>query len=94
MDSINKTVSTGQCYPVKLTVRDFVMKYGFSALKGVKILSFGNKIVYIHNNFFTPERIKEFKGYKKQPYRFRVYGGDTPDAELVNWIFSSDIVIP
>lgn len=74
------------------TLRDFVIKYGFKELKGKKILS-GGKIVYIHEKWFAPDKVNDFKDYKKQPYKFRLYGGNTPDADLVDWVYSSDLVI-
>lgn len=77
----------------KCTLRDFVIKYGFEALRGKKILLQDNKIVYVHENLLTPDKINDFKDYEKQPYKFRLYGGNTPDAELVEWIYSSDLVI-
>lgn len=77
----------------KCTLRDFVIRYGFEALRGEKILLCGSKIVYVHENWFTPDKINDFKDYEKQPYKFRLYGGNTPNAELVEWIYSSDLVI-
>lgn len=74
------------------TLRDFVIKYGFKELKGKKILS-GGKIVYIHEKWFAPDKVNDFKDYKKQPYKFRLYGGNTPNADLVDWVYSSDLVI-
>lgn len=91
-DLLNWMKSNGFVYEKKCTLRDFVIKYGFEELKGKKILSEG-KIVYIHEKWFAPDKVNDFKDYKKQPYKFRLYGGNTPNADLVNWIYSSDLVI-
>lgn len=91
-DLLNWMKSNGFVYEKKCTLRDFVIKYGFEELKGKKILS-GGKIVYIHEKWFAPDKVNDFKDYKKQPYKFRLYGGNTPNADLVDWIYSSDLVI-
>lgn len=76
----------------KMKLRDFVIKYGFNALKGKKILS-GENIVYIHEKLFTPEKLEHFKDYNKNPHMFRVYGGESPEDNMVSWIYDYDFVL-
>ncbi len=38
--------------------------------------------------------INDFKDYDKQPYQFRVYGGENEKSENVYWIYSNYYVVP
>lgn len=80
-----------------MNIYDFIRKYDYAALKGKHIDVCGQKY-FIHDRLFTPEETKEHNWAVERIKRgrkpcFRLYGGITPDAELVYWIYPTYEVI-
>ena len=80
-----------------MNVLEYIAKYGYTALQDKKI-KIGDSICYVHNNCFTAEQKRFFRDTEmriktgRKPH-FRLYGGLTPDADLVYWIFPNNEVI-
>lgn len=75
------------------TVAEFVFENGVEALAGKQIKQQdGGKVLYAHSKSIENE--KEFQPAGEKVYRnFRLYGGETQDAEMVVFIYANDFVI-
>lgn len=81
-----------------MTIQDFIKQgHKWIELKGVPVRdSHSKSIVFIHNHFFEGkelefqnELISNFmKLCPDKEWSWRVYGGDTPDADIVDWIYT------
>lgn len=75
--------------PTPGTAAEIVFKHGIRALDGVPLLH-GDRVVYVHRNCI--ERDSElYADDPGQAWRCRVYGGTTPDADMVNWIYLNTV---
>lgn len=80
-----------------MNIYEFIHKNGYKALQGKQIDVCGEKC-FIHERFFTPEQILEHTDIEyrirqgREPY-FRLYGGETQNADSVRWIYPTYEVI-
>ena len=87
-----------------MTIQEYIKKGNeWIDLKGVPVHDCNSKnVAFIHNHFFEGKEL-EFqnkiisswrKMCPKHIWEWRVYGGDTPDANMVEWIWTqfSEIV--
>lgn len=81
-----------------MTIQDFIKQgHKWIELKGVPVRdSHSKSIVFIHNHFFEGKEL-EFqneliadlmKHCPDREWHWRVYGGDTPDDDMVGWIYT------
>lgn len=70
-----------------ITVEEFVRAHGLQALRGVP-LDLGGDVVYVSNKLLDKLALEEW-GPNDRPWRERLYGGSTPDAKMVVWIYQS-----
>lgn len=88
-----------------MTIQKFIKQgHKWIELKGVPVRdSHSEAIMYIHNKFFEGKEL-EFQNEvlshlmevcPDRDWNHRVYGGDTPDANMVSWIYTqtAEIVI-
>ena len=81
-----------------MTVKEYIQKgHKWIDMKGVPVRDGEDgSIQFIHNKFFEGEELKfqnllireSKKICTKVVGEVRVYGGDTPDANMVNWIYT------
>jgi len=81
-----------------MTIQDFIKQgHKWIELNGVPVRdSHSKSIVFIHNHFFEGkelefqnELISNFmKLCPDKEWSWRVYGGETPDADMVGWIYT------
>lgn len=81
-----------------MTVKEYIQKgHKWIDMKGVPVRDGEDgSIQFIHNKFFEGEELKfqnllireSKKICPKVVGEVRVYGGDTPDANMVNWIYT------
>lgn len=64
---------------------------GLQALRGLP-LNLGGEIVYAHNSLLD-KLAKETWEPEDRPWKVRLYGGKTPDAKMVGWIYQSQATI-
>lgn len=77
------------------TLKSFVTSNSYKDLENKRILNLEkNKVLYAHFTCFKESEIELFYDYSKQPYNFRLYGGESPTSDEVEWIYSSYFVIP
>lgn len=79
-----------------MTVQQYIQKgHKWMDMKGVPVRCFDErKNVFIHNKFFEGKELQFqneliaflMKNCPKRVWCWRVYGGDTPDANMVQWI--------
>jgi hypothetical protein len=80
-----------------MDIYEFIHNYGYKDLQGKQIDVCG-EICFINERFFTPEEIREHIDIEcrikqgRKPY-FRLYGGATPNTDLVRWIYPTCEVI-
>ena len=87
-----------------MTIQEYIKKGNeWIDLKGVPVHDCNSKnVAFIHNHFFEGKEL-EFQNKiisswrkicPKHIWEWRVYGGDTPDANMVEWIWTqfSEIV--
>ena len=87
-----------------MTIQEYIKKgNAWIDLKGVPVHDCNSKnVAFIHNHFFEGKEL-EFQNEiisswrkicPKHIWEWRVYGGDTPDANVVEWIWTqfSEIV--
>lgn len=77
-----------------LTIKEFIAKHGLEALRGVKINTSDGKTLYIHNKCLDSD-IALWRDETKEniaKYVRRFYGGITPDAKMVFWIYPSCMI--
>lgn len=84
----------------QMTIQDYLKEgNSFASLKN-KPIKDGENTVFIHEKFFTQEALEEHKrmwsecpddaSYK---YKESLYGGDTPDAKWVDWIYTYSAIV-
>ena len=80
-----------------MTVKEYIQKgHKWIDMKGVPVRDGGRDRQFIHNHFFEGEELKfqnllireSKKICPKVVGEVRVYGGDTPDANMVDWIYT------
>lgn len=81
-----------------MTIQDFIKQgHKWIELKGVPVRdSHSKNIVFIHNHFFEGKELnfqnelisKFMELCPDEEWSWRVYGGDTPDADMVGWIYT------
>lgn len=86
-----------------MTIYDYLIAGNdWMNLKGVPLKEDdSDEQIFIHNKFFEGkylEEIQELINYpKKKGWNFipdfRVYGGTTPDAEMVGWIYPNATIL-
>lgn len=71
-----------------LTIKDAIKLFGLEYLRGKPILD-GSTVVFINNDSLD----RDIELWADEPHNQhlskRFYGGDSPDAEMVRWIYSS-----
>jgi hypothetical protein len=74
-----------------MIISEAIKKYGLEFLRG-KAIQCGNEIRYIHNKCLDDD-IKLWEDEPENAHLIkRFYGGATPDARMVEWIYSSSEV--
>lgn len=86
-----------------MTVKEYIQKgHKWIDMKGVPLSDNGGSIHFIHNKFFEGKELDFQNSLIKHMKKLcpevvgevRVYGGDAPDANMVDWIYTqcSEIV--
>ena len=83
-----------------MTIQEYLKEGNSFASLENKPIKEDNKTVFIHKNFFTQ---KALDGHKNMwadvpndasfKYQERLYGGETPDAKWVDWIYTNTAIV-
>lgn len=83
----SRPAAAGDGLPPGLPLRAAVLTYGLAALRGVPIDVGTGTPVYISDRCLDSD-IAVYEDEPHEAFRIsRFYGGDTPDAEMVDWIY-------
>lgn len=73
---------------IRLSIKNAIKVFGLEALRGRPVED-GNRTVFISHKSLDDD-IELWSDEPENAYRTqRFYGGDTPDADMVTWIYTS-----